>query len=133
MQRAVLAAVPVFDERKARTARHWYGRQSCWKPMQRVPGVRTSATKCEKRMHFEIRQGDETLGVEIADPRLVGRFRGPTAKTAPPPDALVKAALESPVDDAPELRRAVVPGDRVTIALDSSLPSLEKIVAPIIE
>jgi lactate racemase len=84
-------------------------------------------------MHFDIRQGDETLGVEIADPRSVGRFKGPTAKNAPPPDALVKNALDSPTDDAPLLRKAVVPGDRVTIALDSSLPSLEKIVAPIIE
>jgi len=84
-------------------------------------------------MHFEIRQGEETLGVEIADSRLVGRFKGPTAKKAPSPDALVKTALDSPLDGAPPLRRAVVPGDRVTLALDSSLPSLEKVVAPIVE
>src|SRR5689334_4966399 len=87
----------------------------------------------DTRMQFDIRQGDETLRVEIADQRLAGRFIGPTAKNAPPPDALVQAALDAPLDDAPALRRAVVPGDRVTLALDSSLPSLERLVAPIVQ
>src|SRR4029079_12168729 len=84
-------------------------------------------------MYFDIRQGDETLGVEIAEQRLVGRFIGPTAKKPLAPDLLVKAALETPVDAAPALVRAVVPGDRVTLALDSSLPALERLIAPIIE
>jgi hypothetical protein len=83
------------------------------------------------RMRFDIRQGDETIGVEIAEDRLVGRFVGPTAKNAPAPDVLVKGALEAPLE-APPLRRAVVPGDRVVLGLDSSLPSLDRLVAPII-
>jgi len=83
-------------------------------------------------MHFNIRQGDETLSVEIADERLVGRFAGPTAKKAPRPEALVKQALDAPLE-APPLHRMVVPGDRVALGLDASLPSLERLVAPILD
>src|SRR5688572_19296543 len=83
-------------------------------------------------MHFDIRQGGETFGVEIADSRLVGSFKGPTAKKKVAPETLMKNALGSPVN-SPALRQAVVPGDRVTIGLDSSLPSLERLLKPIIE
>src|SRR5687768_2836540 len=83
-------------------------------------------------MHFDIRQGDETFGVEIADSRLVGRFQGPIAKNPVESESLVRSALDSPVN-APSLRQAVVPGDRATVGVDSSLPSLERLLKPIVE
>src|SRR5262245_29396651 len=82
-------------------------------------------------MKFNIRQGETTLGVEIAEERLVGRFAGPTAKNALTPDLLVKHALDAPLE-APPLHRMVVPGDRVVLGLDASLPALERLAAPIV-
>ncbi len=45
---------------------------------------------------------------------------------------LVAAALESPLD-FPSLRQAVVPGDQVVIALDSDIPAVASVLAPLIE
>jgi lactate racemase len=83
-------------------------------------------------MHFDIRQGDEVFGVEIAESRLVGRFQGPATKKSVAPESLVRSALDSPVN-APSLRQAVVPGDRATVGVDSSLPSLERLLKPVVD
>jgi len=64
---------------------------------------------------------DEQLDLEVPDDRLVGQWQGPAGVGAADLERLVLAALEEP-RQYPPLRQAVVPGDRVVIALDSQVP-----------
>ena len=64
---------------------------------------------------------DERFEFDIPSDRLVAHWQGPVG--VPPSDArrLVAAALEAP-SQFPPLRRSVVPGDHVVIALDPAVP-----------
>ena len=64
---------------------------------------------------------DERLGLEVSDDRLVGHWQGPPGLTRAAVATLVEGALEAPAD-FPPLRTAVVPGDRVVIALGVDVP-----------
>lgn len=68
-------------------------------------------------MAIVVNFGDEhlDLNIEPADDRLIGSWAGPGG--GPPDPAAFAAALAAPVD-FPPLALAVVPGDRVAIALD---------------
>ena len=75
-------------------------------------------------MRVEVDFQDESLELEIPDEQVVATWRGPAGTgqgTGELTDTL-RAALEAP-RDYPALRQAVVPGDRVTIALDPAIPA----------
>ncbi len=82
-------------------------------------------------MRAEVAFGDGRLSFDVP----AGRFYESWEVAAGGADAeiepLVEAALETPVD-FPPLRQAVVPGDRVVIALDSDLPAVASVLAPLI-
>jgi lactate racemase len=82
-------------------------------------------------MSAEVAFGDERLTFDIP----AGRFHESWEVLAGGDDdaigPLVEAALESPID-FPPLRQAVVPGDRVVIALDSDIPAVASVLAPLI-
>ena len=63
---------------------------------------------------------DEQFELELPDETLVGLWNGPAGVSGEAAAATVRDALEQPLD-FPPVRQAVVPGDRVAIALDSSL------------
>ena len=75
---------------------------------------------------------DERLDLEVPDDRLVAEWHGPVGVTSADARALILEALETP-RDYPPLRQAVIPGDRVVIALDVEVfaprPALEAIGA----
>ncbi len=74
---------------------------------------------------------DERLELELPDEKLVGLWEGPAGLDGETAVAAVRHAIEQPID-FPPVRQAVVPGDRVAIALDSALagigPALEVII-----
>ncbi len=63
----------------------------------------------------------ESLEFEIPEERVVGDWRGPEGMDAAETTAAVLQALESP-RDFPPLRQMFVPGDRVAIAFDPTIP-----------
>ncbi len=63
---------------------------------------------------------DEQFELDLPDETLVGLWNGPAGVSGEAAVAAVRDALEQPLD-FPPVRQAVVPGDRVAIALDSSL------------
>ncbi|MGA2703312.1 MAG: lactate racemase domain-containing protein [Isosphaeraceae bacterium] len=63
---------------------------------------------------------DEQFELELLDETLAGLWNGPAGVSGEAAAAAVRDALEQPLD-FPPVRQAVVPGDRVAIALDSSL------------
>jgi nickel-dependent lactate racemase len=81
-------------------------------------------------MRITIDCGRERLDYEVAEPNLI-----PIRPAPPPladPAAAVRAALEEPFG-FPPLRRALIPGDRVTVVVDESLPQLARLLAPLLE
>jgi len=64
---------------------------------------------------------DERVDVDVPEGRLVGSWHGPRGVPAADVPALIADALERP-RDYPPLRQAVVPGDRVVIALGDDVP-----------
>jgi nickel-dependent lactate racemase len=73
---------------------------------------------------------DEAQEFEIPEENLVAAWRGPAGDDSVPPDEAVRRALESP-SEYPPLRQMVVPGDRVAIVLDSTIPDAGQVLAPI--
>jgi nickel-dependent lactate racemase len=72
-------------------------------------------------MRVQVDFQDESLELELPDKQLVAAWQGPAGHgTAASMDAL-RAVLEAP-REYPALRQTVVPGDRVTIALDPAIP-----------
>jgi len=63
---------------------------------------------------------DEQFELELSDETVVGLWNGPAGVSGEAAAVAVRDALEQPLD-FPPVRQAVVPGDRVAIALDSSL------------
>jgi hypothetical protein len=62
----------------------------------------------------------ERLELELPDDRVVGRWEGPPGVAEGEAAAMIRSALEEPLD-FPSIRQAIVPGDRVVIAVDGSL------------
>lgn len=73
---------------------------------------------------------DERLELEVDEGRLVGQWHGPTRAVGSDPRRLILDALEGP-RDYPPLRQAVVPGDRVVIALDPETPDPRALLAAV--
>lgn len=69
----------------------------------------------------------EELDFEVPEDRLVASWNGPESVPPERVGPLVREALENP-RGYPPLRQAVVPGDRVVIALDPATPELTAIL-----
>jgi lactate racemase len=83
-------------------------------------------------MRVEVDFQDESLELELPDEQCVAAWRGPAAQSHSASLELVRAALELP-RNFPPLRQAVVPGDRVTIALDPAISEPEVVLGAIAE
>jgi hypothetical protein len=74
---------------------------------------------------------DEGLEFEVPPERVVASWRGPVG-ASPSPPAAVRAALENP-RDFPPLRQMVVPGDKVVLAVDPTIPQPPAVFAALLE
>ena len=74
----------------------------------------------------------ESLEFEIPEERVVGDWRGPEGMDAAETTAAVLQALESP-RDFPPLRQLLVPGDRVAIAFDPTIPEAGRVLRALVE
>jgi lactate racemase len=83
-------------------------------------------------MQVAVEYGEERIDFEIPADRVVGVWRGPMAVPSADVKALVREALESPIQ-YPPLRQAVVPGDRVVIPIDPEVPEAALILAAVCE
>ena len=72
-------------------------------------------------MRTEIQFGGDRIELEVEDDRLVADLSGPTGLDVDDLAARLAAALADPLD-FPPLQDAVVPGDRVVLAVDPALP-----------
>jgi nickel-dependent lactate racemase len=82
---------------------------------------------------MELRVGRSVWNVNIPSERLVA-LRRAAVQPVPeqPPRELVRAALEAPFGFEP-MRRAVAPGDRVTVVLDTELPHASDLLAGVLD
>jgi hypothetical protein len=78
-------------------------------------------------MRVVVRFQDRSVEFEVADDRLIGHWSGPAAGTANDPGSMAREQFDGPID-FPPLARAVVPGDRVAVALDPTTPGLSSIL-----
>ncbi len=74
---------------------------------------------------------NECLEIEVPEDRLIARWHGPAGSAPSESGHLVRDALENP-RDFPPLRQAVVPGDRVVIALDADIPLARLVLEAIV-
>ncbi len=81
-------------------------------------------------MHVSVNFQDERVDYEVPDGRLVAAWRGPPGVAVAEVPALVSRALEDPVD-YPPLRQALVPGDRVVIALGADVPEAAAVLGAV--
>ena len=72
------------------------------------------------------------IELDVPPDRLVAEFRAPSGTAICDPAAAVAAGLKDPVD-FPPLSQATVPGDRVAVALDPSVPRYTAIVAGLVQ
>ncbi|WP_435009864.1 lactate racemase domain-containing protein [Tundrisphaera lichenicola] len=82
-------------------------------------------------MRIAVNFHDEHLDFEIEDERLVAYWTGPDPEARPDIRAMTFDALANP-REFPPLLRAVVPGDRVTIPIDPSLPDLDRVLEAVV-
>ncbi len=75
---------------------------------------------------------DEDLEFEVPSERVVASWRGPEGLGRDDAVAAVRDALENP-RGFPALRHMIVPGDRVAIALDPSIPRSLSVVDSLVE
>jgi hypothetical protein len=83
-------------------------------------------------MRVSVEFQDEQLALELPDENVVGTWTGPAGVTGEAAAAAVRSALEHPLD-FPPVRRAVVPGDRVAIALDPALVRVAPVLHVLVE
>ena len=81
-------------------------------------------------MRISVPFQDESLDFEAPDERVAGAWDGPRGVPAAGVGELIRSALEHP-RSFPALRQAVVPGDRVVIPIDPSVPEPGAILAAI--
>ena len=79
-------------------------------------------------MLVEVAFGHERLALDVADDHLVGAWHGPAGLSQTEMTQASAASLAHP-SDFPPLRQAVVPGDRVVIALGTEVPAAAEIIA----
>src|ERR1700757_3275230 len=75
---------------------------------------------------------EESLEFEIPPERVVASWRGPEALGPSNVSAAIGDALEHP-RDFPPLRQMIVPGDRVAIAFDSTIPQPRSVLDALVE
>ncbi len=75
---------------------------------------------------------NERLDLEVPDERLVADWHGPAGMEIEDARQRVKEALESP-RQYPPLRQAVVPGDRVVVALDPEVAQVATVIRAVCE
>src|SRR4051812_49931284 len=75
---------------------------------------------------------DERQELELTGESLIGSWRGPAGLPREQLADDARAALENPLD-FPPFRQLFVPGDRVAIALDPTLPGLEPVLGVLTE
>jgi hypothetical protein len=75
---------------------------------------------------------DESLEFEIPSDRVVASWNGPEGVSPAGAVAAVRDALEKP-RDFPPLRQMIVPGDRVTIAFDPTVPQAQAVLDGLVE
>jgi hypothetical protein len=73
-------------------------------------------------MRAEVQFGEELLGIDLDDERILGVWQGPADAPAAEVGPMVRDALENPSGGYPALRQIVVPGDQVAIAWDVEVP-----------
>ncbi len=72
----------------------------------------------------------ESLELELPDEQVVAAWQAPVGHGGAESAAMIAAALDAP-RNFPPLRQTVVPGDRVTIAFDPSIPECDVILEAI--
>ncbi|MFO0947523.1 MAG: lactate racemase domain-containing protein [Planctomycetota bacterium] len=75
--------------------------------------------------------GTHSLSIRVPKRKLLGHFHGPASELAGGTH-LMRQAMAEPVD-APPLSSALVPGDHVTVVLDSGLPRADEVLIPLFE
>ena len=83
-------------------------------------------------MRVEVDFGDRVLDLELPDEQVVGVWRGPVSRGARRDRQSRSRGARGTARLSP-LRQAVVPGDRVTIALDPEIPDAGLVVGAIAE
>ena len=83
-------------------------------------------------MTFELRYGDgDTVCVDLP-PEVVGDYSRPRGKPVEDPIRAVETALNDPLN-FPSLAQAIMPGDRVVLAVDHLVPQLSSVIAGVVE
>lgn len=82
-------------------------------------------------MAKQLRYLGKTLEFPLEDDRFVGVWTGPQDRSPIDLARALRESLETPID-LPALGRCVVPGDRVTIAVDLQTPELATCIAVIV-
>jgi nickel-dependent lactate racemase len=84
-------------------------------------------------MRSFLRYGENLeVGLDVPDGALVAEFLAPRGEPIGDPQGAVAAALASPLD-FPPLEQAVVPGDRVVLALGADVPCARAVVGALLE
>jgi hypothetical protein len=83
------------------------------------------------KMRAVVDYQDEQLEIDVAEDRVIGSFQGPPGINGADLDATLAEALESP-RDFPPVSKMLVPGDRVAIAVDSSLSDVGQILSVLV-
>ena len=80
-----------------------------------------------------LRYGAESaLRLDLPSGVLIAECDGPRDEVIVDPSAAVASAIGAPID-FPPLEQAAAPGDRVVLAVESEIPQVADVVAPIIE
>ncbi len=81
-------------------------------------------------MRVAVDYQDDVLDFELPEDRLVASWNGPKGLDPSDEGATIRAALENP-RDFPALELMLVPGDRVVIALDPTIPRPQPVIESI--
>jgi nickel-dependent lactate racemase len=83
-------------------------------------------------MHVSVQFQGERLEFEVDDARVVACWEGPTGMATTVASAAARGILEQPWD-FPPFRQMIVPGDRVTIALDATIVRPQTILEVLVQ
>lgn len=90
-------------------------------------GTNSEAGGSIRHMRIAVEFQDERVELDVPEGRLVASWNGPTGAGPGDVTRLVAEALENP-REFPPLRQAVVPGDRVVIALGADVPEASSVL-----